>query len=101
MWRCQGKPLKIKNSILGRVTRKMQPLLSRHKYILISDNPTKYQNWNYAGLLSDETHVGVDSIKTCMLSKSNLTVLKEGDILLLEPSGLVTALMERFSTKSA
>jgi His-Xaa-Ser system radical SAM maturase HxsC len=92
MWSFQGKPLKIKSSILGKVTLKKQPLLSRHKYLLITDNPTKFQNWNYAGLLSDETQVGIDSKKTCLLSKSNLAMLKEGDIILMEPGGLVTAL---------
>jgi His-Xaa-Ser system radical SAM maturase HxsC len=92
MWSYQGKPVSINNSIVGKATREKQPPLSRHKYILITNNPGKLKNWNYVGFLTDDALKGIDSKKTCLLSKRDLEKLQEGDILLIEPNGCINVL---------
>lgn len=99
----QGKPANITNTILGKITFQKRNLLARHNRILVSETlGEKY--WLYDGVISPQETINLDFIKVpCIygVTPDNLSIVKEGDIVVLEPDGNVTIIWDVNSPHNA
>ena len=97
MWNCQGKPHNIKTSLLGKITRKKWRILSRHSSIYVCEKLDVIP-WFYAGIISSEEGMGRPGFERipCIfgLKHEDLSTLKEGDIVVLEPNGKVNVVWD-------
>jgi len=92
----QGQPVNLAYPIIGRVSRNGGYLCLRKDTIYVSEQ-IRGNLWGYAGIV-------VGSMNGCKLPKGkpsvlglssvDLASLQEGDVILLEPSGLVTVVWD-------
>lgn len=105
MWGCQGKAVNINNgALLGKITWKRQGILSRHKHIYVCEELPR-SNLFYAGVLTSQKEISENGKRKlpCVfgINKSDLSHLKEGDIVLIEPTGMVNVVWEADSPHNA
>lgn len=93
IWR--GEPVSIPRRLVGRVSRRTQPLWSRRNAVLISTDEVQDRRPGYLGIL---TSSGVsNSTRTpCLASvpKETLDSLNDGDVVLLQPDGRLIRLWD-------
>ena len=82
-----GRPKNIKASFIGKITKR--PVLFKKDYVFIADN--KIEN-GYAALLSKNDINNTSSSIVCNVA--NLDQLNDGDIVLIEPTGMINILYE-------
>ena len=92
----QGQPVNLAYPIIGRVSRNRGCLCLRKDTIYVSEQ-IRGNLWGHAGIV-------VGSMDGCKLPKgkpsvlglpsADLAFLQEGDVILLEPSGLVTVVWD-------
>ncbi|HAX99288.1 MAG TPA: His-Xaa-Ser system radical SAM maturase HxsC [Candidatus Atribacteria bacterium] len=97
MWSCQGKALNINRALLGKVTFEKHGIFSRHKYLYVCEGFPR-RNLFYAGVLTNQERDFENGKRKlpCVfgINKSDLFHLKEGDIVLIEPTGMVNVVWE-------
>jgi hypothetical protein len=88
----QGKPINLASPIIGRVSRNGGLLCLKKDTIYVSEQIRK-SLWGYAGVVAGQSvnEMNVTSRKPSVfgLSIGELAFLQEGDVVVLEPSGLV------------
>ena len=93
----QGHPVNLVSPIIGRVSRNGGQLCLRKDTIYVSEQIRK-NLWGYSGVVVGQSinEVNVTSRKPFVfgLSPGDLSFLQEGDVVVLEPSGLVTVLWD-------
>lgn len=93
----QGQPINITSPIIGRVSRNGGRLCLKKDTIYVSDKIRK-NLWGYAGVVAGQSinEVNVTTRKPYIfgLSIGDLSFLQEGDVIVLEPSGLVTVMWD-------
>lgn len=90
-----GQPHNIVKSCLGKITRCDRPLLSRRKYVYVSQEVNKKPRL-YSGLITSQQKLLGDDKGPSVLGvdPKKLALLKDGDIVLLEPNGNVNILWD-------
>ena len=100
----RGQPANLLFPILGRVSRDGGHLCLRKDTIYVSEKIIK-NLWGYAGIVVgqaiDEFNLASRRPSVFGLSVGDLSYLQEGDVVLLEPSGLVTVLWDADSPHNA
>jgi hypothetical protein len=100
----QGHPVNLAFPILGRVSRSGGRLCLRKDTIYVSGQ-IRRNLWGYAGIVVGQpmNEVKFTGEKPSMfgLSTADLSFLQEGDVILLEPSGLVTVMWDTDSAHNS
>jgi len=93
----QGQPINLTSPIIGRVSRNGRQFCFKKDTIYVSEKIRK-NLWGYAGVVAGQSinQVNVTSQKPSILglSMQDLSFLQEGDVVVLEPSGLVTVMWD-------
>lgn len=104
MLRLKGQPLNVKKPILGKVTRVDQGILSRKRYIFLTEDLGTHR-WLYAGVLSNSGIEDSSGSKrgpcVCSVNICDLQGLGEGDIVALEPNGTISVLWKATSAHNS
>ncbi len=99
----QGQPVNLAFPIMGRVSRNGGRLCLEKDTIYVSEKTGENQ-WGYAGIVSGSMNEGkLPKGKPSIfgLSTADLAFLQEGDVILLEPSGLITVVWDADSPHNA
>ena len=99
----QGQPVNLTFPIIGRVTRNGKRLCLRKDTIYVSEQ-MRGNPWGYAGIVAGSINGGkLPKGKPSIfgLSTADLAFLQEGDVILLEPSGLITVVWDADSPHNA
>jgi len=98
MWSCQGKAVNINRALLGKITWKKQGILSRYRHIYVCEKLPRSNLSYYAGVLTSQDDIFENGKQKlpCVsgINKRDLAYLKEGDIALIEPNGMVNIVWE-------
>ena len=93
----QGQPVNLTFPIIGRVAKNGGRLCLRKDTICVSEQ-IRGNLWGYAGIVAGQSmdEVKCPSKKPSVfgLSAADLAFLQEGDVIVLEPSGLVTVVWD-------
>ena len=93
----QGHSVNLVSPIIGRVSKKGGRLCLRKDTIYVSEQMMK-NLWGYAGIVVGQSinEVNFKSRKPSVfgLSTGDLSFLQEGDVVVLEPGGLVTVVWD-------
>jgi len=92
----KGQPVNLAFPIIGRVSRNGGRLCLRKDTIYVSEE-IRGNLWGYAGIIAGSTKGGkLPKGKPSVfgLSNTDLTFLQEGDVIVLEPSGLITVVWD-------
>ena len=93
----QGHPVNLSLPIIGRVSRNGGQLCFKKDVIYVSAQMRK-NLWGYAGVVAGQSvnEVNVTSRNPSVfgLSAGDLAFLQEGDVVVLEPSGLMTVVWD-------
>lgn len=93
----QGQPVNLASPIIGRVSKNGGRLCLRKDTIYVSEQ-IKGNLWGYAGIVTEQSmdEVKYPSRKPSVfgLSTTDLSFLQQDDVIVLEPSGLVTVVWD-------
>jgi hypothetical protein len=92
----RGQPINLASPIIGRVSRNGGRLCLRKDTIYVSEQ-IRGNLWGYAGIVSGSTNGGKfpkGKPSIFGLSTADLVFLQEGDVIVLDPSGLVTVVWD-------
>lgn len=90
----RGTPYKLKSARIGRVATGKVSVLSRGKTILVKESPTS-SDFGYAAILGSGYAAGAFSPPSISdLSPNELEILRDGDVILVEPDGSIKVLWE-------
>lgn len=92
----QGHPVNLAYPIIGRVSRNGGCLCLRKDTIYVSEQ-IRENLWGYTGIVvgsMDGCKLPTGKPSVVGLSSADLAFLQEGDVILLEPSGLVTVVWD-------
>ena len=93
----QGQPVNLPFPVIGRVSRNRGRLCLRKDTIYVSEQMRR-NLWGYAGIAVEQSmnEVEFTSGKPSVfgLSSTDLSFLQEGDVIVLEPNGLVTVVWD-------
>lgn len=93
----QGHPVNLTSPVIGRVARNGGRLCLRKDTVYVSEQ-IRRNLWGYAGIVVGQSmnEVKFTSGKPSVfgLSTGDLSYLQEGDVVVLEPSGLVTVVWD-------
>ena len=92
----KGQPVNLAFPTIGRISRNGGRLCLRKDTIYVSEQ-IKGNLWGYAGIITGSMNEGKfpkGNPSAFGLSTADLSLLQEDDVILLEPSGLVTVLWD-------
>ena len=100
----QGQPINLASPIMGRVSRNGGRLSFRKNAIYVSEEISG-NHWGYAAIITGQC-VDTDKLpegkpSVFGLSTTDLNILQEGDVVVLEPGGLISVLWDADSPHNA
>jgi hypothetical protein len=100
----QGQPVNLASPIIGKISRNRQRLFLRKDTVYVSERIER-NLLGYAGIIVGQS---VDKVKfkkkkpsVFGLSHGDLSFLQEGDVVLLEPTGLITVVWDADSSHNS
>jgi hypothetical protein len=100
----QGHPVNLASPIIGRVSRNGGRLCLRKDTIYVSEKMMR-NHWGYAGIVVGQpiNEVNFTNRKPSVfgLPTADLAFLQEGDVIVLEPSGLIKVVWDADSEHNA